>query len=83
MERLDITTKLIENFDAKYSRNGRNDTGIELLNKRASSEQVEYFVSWTGRPKNEDSWVKDSTISQRLTQEFKRASSLNIEHELM
>jgi hypothetical protein len=41
-----------------------------LLKKRVRKTKVEYFVEWKGRPKKENSWEKEATISRERITEF-------------
>ena len=58
-KRKDISTELVDKFDAAYSEYGGNHLGVELLDKRIHPGRAEYLVRWKGRPCTEDSWEKE------------------------
>ena len=62
-----ITKELIQNFEASYR---GNHLGVRLLKKRVRNRKAEYFVEWKGRPKDENSWEKEATISHERIMEF-------------
>jgi hypothetical protein len=67
VKKKDIDRALVEAFDATYQ---GNHLGVQLLKKRVRKRTVEYFVKWTGRPDEENSWVKEATISRERIMEF-------------
>jgi hypothetical protein len=69
-KRKDISTELVDKFDAAYSEYGGNHLGVELLDKRIHKGRAEYFVKWKGRPASDNSWEKESTISHERIREF-------------
>ncbi|KAF4998781.1 hypothetical protein FDECE_11709 [Fusarium decemcellulare] len=75
--RRDISTHLVNDFDASFLDNGGNHEGIELLDQRLQRGHVEYLVKWKGRPSCENSWEKVSTISRLRVQEFQESHSIS------
>ncbi|KFY10988.1 hypothetical protein V491_07382 [Pseudogymnoascus sp. VKM F-3775] len=65
-ERDDISSDLVDNFEASYQGN----FGVELLRKRERRGKIEYFVTWRGRPMSENSWEKGDTIHSERIKEF-------------
>jgi hypothetical protein len=63
-----IDPELVKAFEATYQ---GNHFGVRLLKKRVRRRKVEYFVEWKGRPKRENSWEKEATISRERIMEFK------------
>jgi hypothetical protein len=62
-----ITKKLVQDFEASYR---GNHLGVRLLKKRVRKGKAEYFVEWKGRPKKDNSWEKEATISRERITEF-------------
>ncbi|KAF4458660.1 carbonic anhydrase 2 [Fusarium albosuccineum] len=75
--RRDISTHLVNDFDARFLDNGGNHEGIELLDQRLRRGHVEYLVKWKGRPGCENSWEKASTISRFRIQEFQESHGIS------
>ncbi|KFX94497.1 hypothetical protein O988_06272, partial [Pseudogymnoascus sp. VKM F-3808] len=67
-KRDDISTGLINDFEANYQ---GNYLGVQLLKKRERRGRNEYFVEWKGRPEAENSWEKENTIHCERIIEFK------------
>ncbi|KAH7145987.1 hypothetical protein EDB81DRAFT_883382 [Dactylonectria macrodidyma] len=72
VERDNIAADIVNDFDTAYERYGGNHTGITLLKKRSRRGKLEYLVSWTGRPRKENSWIGDSKISMDLIEEWEK-----------
>ncbi|KFY66951.1 hypothetical protein V497_00616 [Pseudogymnoascus sp. VKM F-4516 (FW-969)] len=66
-ERDDISSDLINDFEASYR---GNYLGVQLLKKRERRGKFEYFVQWKGRPASENSWEKEDTIHRERILEF-------------
>ncbi|KAH6670215.1 hypothetical protein B0J14DRAFT_703182 [Halenospora varia] len=62
-----IDLELVKAFEAIYQ---GNHLGVRLLKKRVRRGKVEYLVEWKGRPKRENSWEKEATISRERIMEF-------------
>ena len=66
-KRKDISLELVEELEATYQ---GNHLGVRLLEKRVRRGKVEYLVEWKGRPKSENSWQKEATVSRERIMEF-------------
>jgi hypothetical protein len=62
-----IDPELVKEFEATYQ---GNHLGVRLLKKRVRRRKVEYLVEWKGRPKRENSWEKEATVSRERIVEF-------------
>jgi Chromo (CHRromatin Organisation MOdifier) domain len=62
-----IDQELVKAFEATYQ---GNFLGVRLLKKRVRRGKAEYLVEWKGRPKRENSWEKEATISRERITEF-------------
>ncbi|PVH69469.1 hypothetical protein DL98DRAFT_541599 [Cadophora sp. DSE1049] len=62
-----IDLELVKEFESTYQ---GNHLGVRLLKKRVRRGKVEYLVEWKGRPKRENSWEKEATISRERIIEF-------------
>lgn len=62
-----IDPELVKAFEATYQ---GNHLGVRLLKKRVRRGKAEYLVEWKGRPKRENSWEKEATISSERITEF-------------
>ena len=57
-----------ENIDFEATWQG--NLGVRLLKKRVRKGKIEYLVEQKGRPKNDNSWEKEATISRVRIDEF-------------
>ena len=73
-ERDDISSDLIDDFEASYQ---GNFAGVELLKKRERRGKIEYFVKWKGRPAGENSWEKENSIHSERIKEFEESRRKN------
>ena len=69
-KRKDISPELVEGVEATYQ---GNNLGVRLLEKRARRGKVEYLVEWRGRPRSENSWEREATISREQIMEFEKS----------
>jgi hypothetical protein len=72
-----IHDALVADFNTRYSEDGGNHLGVELLDKRICRGAVQYFVRWRGRPESENSWENGETISYVRRREFEARPGRN------
>ncbi|KAH7383420.1 hypothetical protein BKA64DRAFT_760093 [Cadophora sp. MPI-SDFR-AT-0126] len=70
-ESKDIGLKLVQDFETTYE---GNHLGVRLLKKRVRKRKVEYLVEWKGRPKSENSWENEATISRGRIMDFENTT---------
>ncbi|OBS20611.1 hypothetical protein FPOA_06962 [Fusarium poae] len=71
VEQDDISTELVIEFERNHAMHGGLFSGIRLLEQdHHGSDEAKYLIEFQGRPSQENMWLHNSEVSDKLIAEF-------------